>query len=266
MSWKLFEGDCLKIMPDFEDKSFDMILCDLPYGTTACKWDTIIPLEPLWLEYKRIIKDNGAIVLFGSQPFTSKLVMSNPEMFRYEWIWDKGAVTGFLDANKKPLKQHENILVFYKSLPSYNPIKWESCSPQRKGRIISSTKSNLFSEYSKSNWDDNGERYPTSFIYVPKERNNQFKHDLKHPSQKPTQLYEYLIKTYTNEQDTILDNTAGSGTLGVACQNLNRNAVMIEQDPNYCNTIRERMVTTEDLVIEQRKQQTLTDLLVVEAK
>jgi len=240
MAWKLFEGDCLEIMPlEIEDKSIDMILCDLPYGTTACKWDTPLPLDDLWLEYKRVIKDNGAIVLTASQPFTTTLIHSNIEMFRYEWIWIKNRGSNFPLANKMPLKEHENIIVFYNKLPTYNPIKQkraESGEQRVKTKIAPSTISKLYggrvgtqeqTVYSEL-------RFPSSY----QKFNTQVG---LHPTQKPVKLFEYLIKTYTNEGNLVLDNCAGSGTTGVACEITNRNSILIEKEPEYCDIIRNRL-------------------------
>ncbi len=223
-----YQGDCLEVMKGIEDKSIDMILCDLPYGTTACKWDTIIPFEPLWEQYKRIIKDNGAIVLTASQPFTSALVMSNIKMFKYEWIWDKKISGNPLLAKYQPLKTHEDICVFSKKTHKYFP-------EMRKGKMRTKGggKSKLLNmEMSKSVNDD---YYPISIIEYSNAKRGI------HPTQKPVALFEYLIKTYTNEGDLVLDNTAGSGTTGVACKNTNRNFILIEQDEKYCEVIKERV-------------------------
>jgi len=235
---KIICGDCLEVMKDIPDKSIDMILCDLPYGTTACKWDTIIPFEPLWKEYKRIIKDNGAIVLTASQPFTSKLVISNLEMFKYEWIWIKNRGSNFALANKMPIKEHENVLVFYKSLPTYNPIKQERAETgkQRVKAIINpSTVSENYGGVVLQEGKIYGKlRLPSSW--------QKFNCEVGlHPTQKPVALFEYLIKTYTNEKDLVLDNCAGSGTTGVACQNLNRNFILIEKEKNYCEIANQRL-------------------------
>jgi site-specific DNA-methyltransferase (adenine-specific) len=231
----VIQGDCLLVMKDIPDKSIDMILCDLPYGTTACKWDTIIPFEPLWKEYKRIIKDNGAIVLTASQPFTSALVMSNPDMFRYEWIWEKSRKTGFANSKKIPLKAHENICIFYKHLPKYNPQGLVPCNINQTRKV--SRKNGLFST------EDAGRisiqtvgNYPRSIIKINNEHNKN-----THPTQKPVALFEYLIKTYTNEGDLVLDNCAGSGTTGVACKNLGRNFILIEKEPEYVKICEERI-------------------------
>ena len=261
MTWKLYEADCFDVFPSIEDKSIDMILCDLPYGTTACKWDTPLPLDDLWHEYKRIIKSNGAIVLTASQPFTTTLIHSNIEMFRYELIWDKLVLSNPYLANKMPLKCHENILIFYEKVPTYNPqmVKTDKISSENKGKYA---KSELFgTEFDKTKYVNNGLRFPNSVLKINSQSNECNNLNRVHPSQKPVALFEYLIKTYTNENDLVLDNCAGSGTTGVACQNLNRNCILIEKEPDYCQIIRERMRTVEDLIVEERKQQTLTDFI-----
>jgi len=231
---RVLEGDCLELMKDIPDKSIDMILCDLPYGTTACKWDTIIPFEPLWEQYKRIIKDNGAIVLTASQPFTSALVMSNPDMFRYEWIWEKTMPVGYLDANRKPLKCHENILVFSKTTSVYNPQFWFSKPYKKDGRGSDATQYRKVDKKIVDNKD--GRRFPLSFIKIPNSN-----HGSVHPTQKPVALFEYLIKTYTNEGDLVLDNCAGSGTTAIACLNTNRSYILMEKEPKYIKVINKRI-------------------------
>jgi site-specific DNA-methyltransferase (adenine-specific) len=229
----IHKGDCLELMKNIADKSIDMILCDLPYGTTACKWDVIIPFEPLWEQYKRIIKDNGAIVLTASQPFTSALVMSNIKMFKYEWVWDKKLPSGMQIAKFRPMQRHENVLVFSKNTPAYYPIK--TPQKERTGKIYSKSDSSPIS-------NDDGK------LKTYKDKNPQsiiefYKRDkgTVHPTQKPVALFEYLIKTYTNEGDVILDNCAGSGTTAIACINTNRNYILIEQDEQYFNLINERI-------------------------
>jgi len=309
---KVYCGDCLELMPKIADKSIDMILCDLPYGTTACKWDTIIPFEPLWKQYKRIIKDNGAIVLTASQPFTSKLVMSNQEMFRYEWIWEKEMGSNPLLANKQPMKSHENILIFqkgskeitkdlttFKELRAYalklrehikytrkkmiesigdgssqhffEPFgpQWSLCTLKtyrkieevfnirewfgfieyidlQKEYIKEDKKINLQKEKGKpyiaktgkGNMPhlnrlennitiNNGDRFPKTILRINTERGI-------HPTQKPVALFEYLIRTYTNENNTVLDNCAGSMTTAIACIKTNRNWICMEQEEKYC--------------------------------
>ena len=195
---QLYHGDCLEVMKEIEDKSVDMILCDLPCGTTKCKWDTIIPFVPLWEQYNRIIKDSGVIVLFASQPFTSVLVNSNIRMFKYEWIWRKNKGGNPLNAKKIPMKQHESILVFYKKSPTYNPQSVQFCKVEQG----------------------------------------------LHPTQKPVALLEYLVKTYTNEGELILDNCMGSGSTGVACVNTNRKFIGIELDDKYFEVAKERIENT----------------------
>jgi len=233
---KLYLGDCLELMKDIPDKSIDAIICDLPYGTTYCQWDIVIPFEPLWQQYERVIKDNGAIVLFGSQPFTSALVMSNPKMFKYEWIWEKAVGSNFATLKYQPMKEHENILVFSKGTHKYFPILQErkgsgserikynynasnTLTGETTGSLKNLAKSKSFNEL----------RNPSSVQYF----NNREKERGLHPTQKPVALMEYLIKTYTNEGETVLDNTMGSGTTGVACVNTNRNFIGIEIDPTY---------------------------------
>ena len=225
-------GDCLELMKDISDKSIDMILCDLPYGTTRNKWDSIIPLDKLWEQYERIIKDNGVIVLFSQMPFTAELTHSNLKLFKYEWIWEKDNGTGFLNAKKMPLKIHENILIFYKKLPIYNPQMRTGFKPYKCKQGRHSTNYGLYEQGHIT--ESNGERYPIDII--------EFKKDSGlHPTQKPVALLEYLIKTYTNEGETVLDNCMGSGSTGVACKNLNRNFIGIELDENYFNIAKERI-------------------------
>jgi len=224
-------GDCLEVMRDIPDKSVDMILCDLPYGTTACKWDTIIPFEPLWEQYERIIKDNGAIVLNGSQPFTSRLIMSNLRLFKYTWVWDKSQVTGFLNSKKQPLRQHEDICVFYKRQCIYNPI-------MKKGKRTLKATGSKSENYGKYTYKPHHSEwyYPKSILEFPQKR-------IKggHPTQKPVDLMEYLIKTYTNEGEIVLDNCIGSGTTAVASLNTGRFFIGIEKEPKYCEIARKRV-------------------------
>ncbi len=240
MKEEIIQGDCLEVMKDIPDKSIDMILADLPYGTTACKWDTIIPFEPLWKEYKRIIKDNGAIVLTASQPFTSALVMSNPKMFKYEWIWEKNKASNPMLSKHQPLKIHESILVFYSKKGTYNPIiENVSVSDKRKvfttrTRKLERLGGNTFKDIRKK---DVGLRFPKSIKKITQEHFSK----ISHPTQKPVALFEYLIKTYTNEGDLVLDNVAGSGTTGVACKNLGRNFILIEKEPEYIEIIKKRL-------------------------
>ena len=224
----LMHGDCLELMKDIPDGSIDMILADLPYGTTACKWDTIIPFEPLWAEYERIIKDNGAIVLTGSQPFTTKLIDSNIDLFRYCWVWNKKISGNPLLAKHQPLKVHEDICVFSKKRHNYYP-QMRKGKMRRKG----GGRSKLFDMEMSAKYSD--EYYPISIIEFSNAKRGV------HPTQKPVELFEYLIKTYTNEGETVLDNVMGSGTTGVACKNLNRNFIGMELDENYFNIAKERI-------------------------
>jgi len=231
---KIIHGDCLEIMPTLADKSVDMILCDLPYGTTACKWDTIIPFEPLWKQYKRLIKDKGAIVLTASQPFTSALVMSNIEWFKYEYIWDKVKATGMLNASHQPLRRHENVLIFCNGKTIYNPQKIKNPKGIEKRSLYKYQRENeggeTVGEIKQGGVSDNYEADKLLPVSI-----QQFSKDNKpiHPTQKPVALFEYLIRTYTNEGEVVLDNCAGSGTTAIACLNTNRNAILIEKDESY---------------------------------
>jgi site-specific DNA-methyltransferase (adenine-specific) len=235
---ELIQGDCLEKMKDIPDKSIDMILCDLPYGTTACKWDTIIPFEPLWEQYKRIIKDNGAIVLTASQPFTSALVMSNVKMFKYEWIWEKDGGSNFATTKYQPMKEHENVLVFGKGTIKYNQQKQERIG-SRKGKVTKTVDSGR--KDSVYGTQEGGKELEVPELRTPRSIQRFTRERGLHPTQKPVALMEYLIKTYTNEGDLVLDNCMGSGTTGVACKNLNRNFIGIEKDPEYCEIAEKRI-------------------------
>ena len=229
---ELYKGDCLEVMKSIPDGSVDAIITDPPYGTTACKWDSVIDFELMWEQLNRIIKPNGAIVLFGSEPFSSALRMSNIKRYKYDWIWNKPKSVGFFNAKKMPLKNIENIVVFYKKLPTYNPqgiLNVNKKTKVRKGH----------KEKNKHLTGQNGgvikndfyiktiENYPNQSLFFSKP------HKPRHPTEKPILLMEYLIKTYTNEKETVLDFTMGSGSTGVAAKNLNRNFIGIEQDDNY---------------------------------
>ena len=243
MPIRLLQGDCLQIMPTLAPASIDLILCDLPYGTTACKWDSIIPLDALWREYAKLAR--GAIVLTAAQPFTSALVMSNLSLFRYSLVWDKvNKYTGALNSKKMPLRRHEDICVFYKKLPTYNP-QW------RKGKAFQNTRTGGHGEHTqygkrpfeKRFHSNDGEHHnPCSIIEIPSKLNLEMG---QHPTQKPVALMEYLIKTYTNPGDTVLDNCMGSGTTGVACVNTGREFIGIEQDPNYFQIASTRIAIAE---------------------
>ncbi len=237
---ELIQGDCLEKMKDISNKSIDMVLCDLPYGTTVCRWDIIIPFEQLWALYHRIIKDDGAIVLTASQPFTSALVMSNIKMFRYEWIWDKHIPRGFVNARIRPMSKHENVLVFGTGRLKYNP---EMTLRDKPVTVRNYSKKGKDSAYQLNIDGNNGKSYTYTHkgpdtIIVGKWEANKGK---VHPTQKPVALMEYLIKTYTNEGDTVLDNCMGSGTTGVACKNLNRNFIGIELDSEYFKIAEKRI-------------------------
>jgi site-specific DNA-methyltransferase (adenine-specific) len=233
MENQVMQGDCLELMKDIPDGSVDMILADLPYGTTACKWDTIIPFEPLWEQYKRIIKDNGAIVLTASQPFTSALVMSNIKMFKYCWVWNKAKAANYVNAKKQPLKIHEDIAVFCKG-NNYNPQKTIGKFRKKGGYTVN--REVAVAQNPTVSFNDT--YYPKSILDFSVAGN---KDSTLHPTQKPVALFEYLIKTYTNEGDLVLDNCAGSGTTGVACKNLNRKYILIEKEPEYIDIINKRL-------------------------
>ena len=227
---KIYNEDCLEGMKRIPDKSIDMILADLPYGTTRNKWDSIIPLDPLWEQYHRVIKNNGAIVLTAQTPFDKVLGVSNLKYLKYEWIWQKNIATGHLNAKKMPMKKHENILVFYKKTPAYNPQNL-IYSPRinkraKNGSNYGKAGNSNFSEYTN---------YPKSIL--------EFSHDINttHPTQKPVALFEYLIKTYSNEGDLILDNVIGSGTTAIAAINTKRNFIGFELDKNYFDIANDRI-------------------------
>jgi len=245
----LMLGDCLELMPQIPSGSVDMILCDLPYGTTACKWDTVIPFEPLWEQYKRVIKKNGAIVLFGSQPFTSKLIMSNADMFTYCWYWLKSRPTGFANAKKQPLRCVEEIVVFYRKPPTYNPqglVRIDKVCRNSTSCGGDTVRENVAASSGKGSMRTAGKEYVQEFTNYPRQVLD-IPHDTdsrEHPTQKPVALCEYLIRTYTNEGETVLDNCMGSGTTGVACHNTGRNFIGIEQDPKYFQIAHQRIYDT----------------------
>jgi len=239
LSINLYNGDCLEEMKDIPNGSVDLILTDPPYGTTACKWDSIIPLDEMWQELKRIIKPNGAVVLFAQTPFDKVLGCSNLKWLKYEWIWKKHQGTNPMMAKKSPMKCHENILVFYDKQPTYIPQMWYG-SPY-KGFCGNKSLGEVYGENTKSKHRNNpdGTRYPLSV-----QKFSGSKEGL-HPTQKPVELMEYLIKTYTNENEIVLDFTMGSGTTGVACKNLNRNFIGMEKDETYFNIAKQRIENTE---------------------
>ena len=234
MKPNLMLGDCLELMKHIPDGSVDMVLTDPPYGTTACKWDNVIPFEPMWAELKRVIKSNGAIVLFGSEPFSSCLRMSNIKNYKYDWVWVKEQGTGFLNSKKQPLRNNEQISVFYQKQPTYN-------RQMRMGfKSYETKKGGLTDNYNKDSKDEiltksNGERYPLNTLYFTRDKDKQ------HPTQKPVALLEYLIKTYTQENETVLDFTFGSGSTGVAAKNTNRKFIGIEMDEGYFEIAKQRI-------------------------
>ena len=222
---KVFCGDCLDVMPTLPAASVDLVLCDLPYGTTSNPWDIVIPFAPLWAQYKRLRKGPSVpVVLYGSQPFTTDLINSNRAEFKYEWIWDKTKGGCFALAKKQPMKSHENVVVFYRSQPLYNPQKEVRGKPRKKGGGKATGNFGIVPSVSYNN-----EYYPRTFVVF----STGSRVDHWHPTQKPTELAEYLIRTYTNPGDTVLDNCMGSGTTGVACVNTGRKFIGIEKDPGY---------------------------------
>jgi site-specific DNA-methyltransferase (adenine-specific) len=226
---EIYLGDCLELMPKYvEDKSVDLIFADLPYGTTQNKWDSVIPLDKLWSEYNRVIKDNGAIVLFAAQPFTSALIMSNPKMFKYDWVWQKPKGTGHLNAKKQPMRDKEDVLVFYKKQCTYNPQMTEGKPYDGNARTGSKQQTSSYGKYKQDREVNTGFRYPKQV-----QKFGVVERGTLHPTEKPLEMVEYMIKTYTNEGYLILDNTCGSGTTGLGAKNLNRNYIMMEQDPKY---------------------------------
>lgn len=231
----LWQGDCLELMKNIPDKSIDMILCDLPYGKTHNRWDNVLPFDQLWSNYNRIITDNGVVCLFGNQPFTSELILSNSKMFRYSLVWVKNKFSDFLNAKRKPMKIHEDICIFYKKQPIYNPqytygdkyIRWNTQEAVDKQTNYGKHKQNISVS--------DGKRLPTTVLQF-----NRVERPL-HPTQKPVDLLEWLIKTYTNEGDVVLDNCMGSGSTGVACINTNRNFIGIEINKDYFDIAKQRI-------------------------
>ena len=238
---KLLHGDCLELMKQIEDKSIDMILCDLPYGTTACKWDRVIPFEPLWEQYKRIIKDGSAIVLFGQELFVARLMLSNTDMYRYSLVWQKSKSTRYAQAKLRFLKEHEDIVVFSNGKCSANSLLKMKYFPQGLlpyGKTVADSTHRCSTRIGRTQLPDYYQEYtnyPKSILTFPSIGKPQ------HPTQKPVALLEYLIKTYTLEGETVLDNCMGSGSTGVACVNTNRNFIGIELDETYFNIAKERI-------------------------
>ena len=241
MDYKLYNNDCIEAMKGIPDGSISLVLTDPPYGTTACKWDSVIPFEPMWKELKRITRPNSAIVMTAAQPFTSSLIMSNIKMFKYTWVWNKVLPRGHLNAKKMPLRIFEDIVVFYSKPCTYNPQK--TTGHKRK---IAKTKYNkegdgsqVYGKEMRDTFYDSSERYPTGIIEI----STANQHGKVHPTQKPVELMEYLIKTYTNEGELVLDFTMGSGSTGVACANTNRKFIGIELDESYFNIAEQRIAS-----------------------
>ena len=258
----LLHGDCLELMKDISDKSVDMILCDLPYGTTACKWDIVIPFEPLWEQYKRVIKDNGAIVLFGSEPFSSHLRMSNIKNYKYDWKWIKGNATGFQSVKTQPMRKYEDIMIFSKGTIAIGSKRNMKYYPQNLIEINKTKKVTKKPKYIGERPNQDGKtyiakytNYPINLLNFNRDRDNL------HPTQKPVALLEYLIKTYTKEGEIVLDNCMGSGSTGVACVNTNRNFIGIELDDKYFEIAKQRIerhmrqISIFDLVKEAQNDQ-----------
>ena len=244
----LIHGDCLELMKDIPDNSIDCVLTDPPYGKTKCKWDTVIDFDLMWLQLKRITKDNGAICLFGTNPFSASLILSNPQMYKYEWVWQKNKSTGFLNEKRRPLKKTEMIHVFYTSQCGYYPQGLKLFNKIRSRKSIKGTSEN-YGKYGQSNFSKFS-NYPNDILpfdmesYLLSTYKDTQKDKLKHPTQKPIKLLEYLIKTYTLENETVLDFTMGSGSTGVACKNVNRKFIGIEMDDKYFDIAKERINAT----------------------
>lgn len=236
---QIVHGDCLEVMENIKDGSIDMIMADLPYNTTRNHWDSLIDLKELWIQYERVIKDNGAIVLTAQTPFDKVLGASNLKLLKYEWIWEKTSATGHLNAKKMPMKAHENILVFYKKLPTYNPIKTQG-HVRKVSKAEHKVNSKMSTNYNPTGLTtyDSTERYPRSVLKFPNDKQKT----ALHPTQKPVALMEYLIKTYTNPGELVLDNVAGSGSTAIAAMNTGRNFVAIEKEADYFNLAQQRII------------------------
>ncbi len=228
---QLIHGDCLEKMKDIPDQSVDMVLTDPPYGTTACKWDSVIPFDALWEQYRRVTKPNAAIVLTASQPFTTALISSNMREFRYCWVWDKVRGSNFQNARRQPMKSHEDICVFYAAQPTYNPQYWYgkpyATKARPRSREVEGLSGGSVADICAATVSEDGRRYPLSIVQYSRDG------DRVHPTQKPVALMEYLIRTYTNEGEVVMDNCMGSGTTGVACANTGRRFIGIEREPKY---------------------------------
>lgn len=230
------QGDCLELIKELPNESIDMILCDLPYGATQNKWDSVIPLELLWKEYQRVAKQNSAIVLTSQGLFTAQLILSNPKLYKYKWVWEKSKPTNFLNAKKQPLRKHEDVCVFYKKQPVYHPQMTKG-EPYDKG-VRKDQRTGSYGKFHPAHIKSSGDRYPVDVVYF---KTAESEGDVIHPTQKPIAMLEYFIKTYTNENDVVLDNCMGSGSTGVACINTNRRFIGYELDENYFNIAKERL-------------------------
>jgi len=255
----VIEGDCLEIMKQLPDNSIDMVLCDLPYGTTQNKWDSVIPLDELWKQYRRIVKDEGAIVLTSQGMFTAELMVSNPKMFRYKWVWEKSKSTNFLNAKKQPLRKHEDVCVFYKKQPVYHPQMIEG-EPYDKG-VRKNQLSGSYGDFQPVHVHSDGKRYPTDIIYF---KTAESEGKVFHPTQKPVELGRYFVRTYTNSGDVVLDNTSGSGSFLVAALLEGRNFIGIEKNENvalfkkgdidYIQVAKQRLQQAWDKMSEDRRE------------
>lgn len=232
---QLLQGDCLQVMGDLPDESIDLILCDLPYGVTDCEWDSIIPFDELWAHYNRVLKKDGAAVLFSAQPFTTRLIESNLKSFRYCWYWIKNQPTGFSYARYQPMRKVEDICVFYRQMPTYNPQGLQKVENPKTRKRRKPTHESIFKQGSlMKEYTPLFKNYPKNILQFNTERG-------LHPTQKPVPLLEYLVKTYTNEGETVLDNCMGSGSAGVACVNTNRRFIGIERNGHYYEVARRRI-------------------------
>lgn len=268
---KLYEGDCLVYMKELPNESIDMILCDLPYGTTQNNWDCLIPLDKLWKEYNRIIKPNGAIVLTSHGIFTAQLILSQPQIYKYKWVWEKSKPTNFLNAKKQPLRKHEDICVFYKRQPTYNPQMTQG-EPYDKG-IRKDQLSGSYGDFQPVHVSSNGERYPTDIIYV---KTAESEGEVIHPTQKPIELGRYLVRTYTNPGDVVLDNTFGSGSFLVAALLEGRNFIGIEKNEDvalfkkeeidYIDVAKRRLYLAWESLDRKNKSKILNENLIKEFK
>ena len=255
MTYTLYCGDCLDILPTLPSGSIDAVIADPPYGTTACKWDSVIPLDAMWRELKRVIKPRGAVVLFASQPFTTTLIAGNTEQFKYQWVWEKTRATGFMNANYQPLKAHEDILVFSQSAASYSRVgtmtycpQMEVGAPYKKIGDKVGKKAHGHKFHASSIWGEStndGTRHPRSVLRFPNDN-----HDSPHATAKPVDLLRYLVRTYTNPGETVLDFTMGSGTTGVACVMEGRHFIGVELDAGYYDIARRRIESVQPALME----------------